>query len=185
MPFASVDVDDQAFLDGFRAAMEEYRLLGEAFAVTTADKVVEIAKELAPVSRDPRDPPGRLRESIHHDPPVREGELGVSVQVVAGGPGIRETIFMEFGTYKDRPHPYMRPALALAAGGIRSIGVSARLQYSHQAQLFIRRMKARVKVQKAQRRRAIHLTPAEARVVGQYISSRLQYRRPRQRRRRG
>ena len=174
VPFASVEVDDRAFLEGFRAAMDVFRDVGELVAVEIADKVVLSAKELVPKRT------GQLAESIHREAPIRH-RLGVSVEVKAGGPGIRETIFMEFGTYKDRPHPYMRPAFARAAGALRGAGFSARLAYSHQARLFVRRMQARAKVRRLQRRGQLRITGAEARQIGREISSRMAFRRPRRR----
>lgn len=130
MPFAVVDVDDRAFQESFKVAMDAYRLRGEEYAVEKADQVVEIAKSLVAVGTDRRDPPGRLKASIRHDPPLRNAG-GVSVKVSAGGPGIRETLPQEFGTYKMRAQPYMRPALAAAAGGFGAISVAVRTGARH------------------------------------------------------
>lgn len=153
MPFADVTVEDEAFLEGFRLAMDEYRQLGEDYAVMTSDKIVDVAKGLAPVGTDPRDPPGRLRESIRHDPPRRIGNAGVSVTVRAGGPGIRETLPVEFGTYKMRAQPYMRPAFAVAAGALRSVGVAVRMTASHQARRQLKRARFSTVVRRTNRRR--------------------------------
>ena len=53
-----------------------------------------------------------------------------------------------------------------------------RLSYSTQASLFLRRMRARVRVQQQQRRGAVRLSAAQGRVVGGVISQRLRYRGP-------
>ena len=164
-------VEDREFIEGFRLALQEYRALGEVYAVEIAEKIVVIAKGLVPERT------GRLAASIRHEGPVMT-DRQVYVWVMAGGPGIRETVFMEYGTYKDRPHPYMRPAFAQAAGALRRLGYSARLVYSHQARLHVRRMRARLKVHNLRRRRrgGLELTAAEARVVAREISQRLRYR---------
>lgn len=166
----SIDLDDKAFLAAMPGAIEELKGEGTLFIVQVADKVVARAKVLAPKRT------GALADSIHADPPVREPP-GVVVEVAAGGSGIRETIFMEYGTYKDRPQPYMRPALAEAATGLRGLGLDARLISDNQARLFLRRQRARAIVRK-QQEHGLKLTPAEARVVGSTISQRLRYRGP-------
>lgn len=168
---AAVEVDDRAYRDGIPRALEEYRLISDALLEEVADKVVERAKALVPKRT------GRLAESIRAEPLVRDAR-GASVTVVAGGPGIRETIFVEFGTSVMRAEPYMRPALAAAAGGLRSIGVAARLAYSDRARLFARRARARAKVRRAQNRRKnrLVLSLAEARATGRFISQRFRFR---------
>lgn len=154
MPFVDVSVDDRAFLEGFRLAMDAYRKLGEDYAVMTADHVVAVAKGLVPVGIDLRDPPGRLRESIRRDLPVREGNTRVSVSVHAGGPGIRETLPVEFGTYKMRAQPYMRPALELAAGALGSLGIAVRSQTTHAAHVTLKRARAITVIRRTKKRQA-------------------------------
>lgn len=166
-----VDVETGAFEAGIPAAIEEYRGLAEIFIVEVADKVVLIAKSLAPVS--PRAPAGELVASIRHERAVSV-EHGLEILVIADA---REAIYMEFGTYKDRPQPFMRPALAQAAGGLRSLGYAARLSYSTRASLFVRRSRARIKVQGAQRR-GLRLSVQERKAVAATISQRLRYRGP-------
>ena len=102
---------------------------------------------------------------------------GAELEVVAGE-GEREAIYMEFGTYKDRPHPYLRPALAIAAGAARGGSYAVRASRTTRARLFARRSRARIRVQQ-QQRRGLQLSPAEARAVAQSISQRLRYRGPR------
>lgn len=153
MPFADVTVEDQAFLDAFKLAMDAYRQLAEDYAVLTSEHVVAVAKGLVPVGDDPRDPPGRLRESIRHDPPIRDAN-SVRVTVSAGGPGIRETLPVEFGTYKMRAQPYMRPALALAAGGLSSLGIAVRTQTTHAAHVTLKRARMTTVVRRTRKRQA-------------------------------
>jgi len=162
----SVEVDDKAFLAAFPLTLEELFLEGEAWLVLVGDRVVLLAQGFAPKRT------GELAASIHATAPVRTPR-GVALEVVAG---TREATYMEFGSAHARAQPFMRPALAAAAGGLRSIGVAARLSSSNRALLFARRARARVIVRRQQQRGALRLTPAEARVVGRTISQRLRYR---------
>lgn len=158
---AHIEVDKEAFLEGFRAAFEEVRAQAGEACELVADKVVELAKVYAPKRTS------RLADSIGRDELVREGTT-VSVQVHAGGEGIRETVFMEFGTYKDTPHPYMRPALAAAGGVLRSSSAAAKLSGSNRARLAARRARARAVIRR-QRHRG-ELTAAQARAVSRAVS---------------
>jgi HK97 gp10 family phage protein len=142
MPSEHIEVDDRAFRAGFAIAIEELRALAEGSIEHVADTVVDRAKVLVPKRT------GRLADSIRRGQLVRTGR-GAEVQVTAGGPGIRETVFVEFGTSKMRPEPYMRPALAEAAGALRSLGVAARLASSTNAREALRRARQRQRVRRA------------------------------------
>ncbi len=76
-----------------------------------ADPTREMASELAPVDT------GKLRISIHTGTQLtrrqkssayKAGKLGVAEVHV--GTELSRGLFQEFGTFKMRPHPFMRPA---------------------------------------------------------------------------
>ncbi len=163
------EVETLAFRASLPAAVEEYRLSGIEYIVLVGDKVVVLAKGFAPKRS------GGLAASIHATAPVLTRQ-GAELEVIAGE-GEREAIYMEYGTYKDRPHPYLRPALAIAAGAARGGAFAVSTSTSTRARLFARRSRARIAVQR-QQRRGLRLTPAEARLVGQSISQQLRYRGP-------
>ena len=70
---------------------------GSAAVAKTAVKVERTAKQLAPVGAT-----GELQRSIETTRSKTRAEIGPTARY--GG-------FMEFGTYKDVPQPYMGPAL--------------------------------------------------------------------------
>lgn len=171
-----IDDDDRAFLEGFKAGFEELRLQSHEAIEHIADKVVDRAKELAPKRT------GGLTESIDRGPLVRDAR-GAYIEVHAGGPGIRETIYMEFGTYKDRPRAYFRTALAEAGGVLRSVGFAARLEASGRSRMAAKRARARADVRRRFRRG--ELTAAQTRAASRDISNRMRFRAQRGRGRRG
>lgn len=158
----SIDVDNRAFLAELPAAFEEWRVQAEAFVDVTADKVVDRARELVPKRT------GRLAESIHRGSLVRTPN-GASVTVSAGGPGIRETIFVEFGTTEMRAQPYMRPALAMAAGAARGSLFEARVTATSKTRAAARRAAHRQRLRRAVRKG--FLTSEQARRESRRISS--------------
>jgi HK97 gp10 family phage protein len=161
MASASIDVDDGAFLAAIPSALEEWRL--EAFKVIdlTADKVVEIAQGLVAKRTD------ALEGTIHRDALVRTGENSAYVQVSAGD-GTRYAVYQEFGTFKMRAHPYMRPALAMAAGGLRGAGFAARTSTTTSSRAAVKRAAHRQKLRRAVR--AGLLSGAEARRESRRVS---------------
>lgn len=170
MASVGVSVDSRAFQAGFLAAIEELKgrvdlIVGEAGA-----RGAERARELAPKRT------GALAASIHSSP-LSHGRAGPFVIVSAG---TREALPMEFGTYKDQPQPFMRPAAASLAGILRSGGYAARVQSSQRTKLFARRVRARAVVR--EQRRGGALTSLQARGVSRQISQTFRYRAPRQRR---
>jgi len=107
----SVEWSDQAFLAGMREALEGVRKDGEEQMTSMGERAVEVARQLAPKRTD------ALENSIHFEEMKREGIRRSVGAIVAGGGGVREATPMEFGTYKDRAEPYMRPAMAQVSGG--------------------------------------------------------------------
>lgn len=167
MASVGVTVDARAFKAGFATAIKELRLDVAAIVERTGEKAAEQARILAPKRTR------ALAESIHVTP-LEQHRLGPFLKVVAG---TREALPMEFGTYKDRPQPFMRPAAALAAGGLRSAGYAARVTSDKRSRLFVRRLKARAVV----RHHRAHglLSAREARLVSEQLSNQLRFRRPR------
>lgn len=170
MKTVDIEVDVAAFETAFPVATAEWKAEAGAYIEHLGDQVVDRAKDLVPKRT------GRLAASIRRDPFVFEGRSGYVI-VRAGGPGIRETIFMEFGTYKDRPQPYMRPALASIAGGLRTAGVAARLSSSVNASAAVKRRIARERVRKLFRGGKI--SARSAREASRAISSQMRVRAPR------
>lgn len=139
MPGEHVEVDDKAFVAAVPAEMEAYKVAAREFIEKTAEKVVQVAEQLAPVRT------GRLKEDIDAHPFVREANGGY-VQITVK---VREGFYQEFGTSVMRAHPFLRPAMAEAAGGLRSVGVAARLSAGAQARANIKRAAARQRVRNA------------------------------------
>lgn len=158
---ARIDVDDGAFLASLPAAMEEWRLESYAYLDHVADKVVVRAKELV-AKRS-----GKLASTIHRDPLVVTGK-GAYVRVSAGD-GTRYAIYVELGTYKDRAQPFMRPALALAAGLLKGAGYAARTATTAKTRAAVKRSVHRAKVRRAQASGL--LTSAQARAESKRVSS--------------
>lgn len=71
----------------------------------TAKKVENTARQLAPLG-----PTGELRRSIET---TSTGAARAEV-----GPTVRYGAFVEFGTYKDSPQPYMGPAVDQHGGDL-------------------------------------------------------------------
>lgn len=159
---ARVDVDDGAFLAALPAAIEEWRVESFAVADLTADKVVDTARGLVAKRT------GHLEATIHRDPLVRTSRDSGFVQIVAGD-GTRYAIYVEFGTFKDRAQPFMRPALAMAAGALRAGGFEARMAGTSKTRAAVRRSIHRKKLRRAVK--AGHLTAAEAARESRRISN--------------
>lgn len=87
-------------LDELRQSLTKETVLAKtrvAGAVAkTAKKIEATARDLAPVG-----PTGDLKSSIHTTVTGERAEVG---------PTVRYARFVEFGTYKDAPQPYMWPA---------------------------------------------------------------------------
>lgn len=101
----SVSIDDAAFLANLRRAVARLEVAGEAGLQVLALQVQNAARRRCPVDT------GRLRSSISHrlgrDARGPYAEVGTNVQYAP---------FVEFGTRRAAAQPYLRPALAEAAG---------------------------------------------------------------------
>lgn len=114
----SVTVDARAFKAGLAVALRALKGDVELIVEHAGEKGAERAQFLAPKRT------GALAASIHVTPLARTAR-GPYVKVVAG---TREAVFMEFGTYKDQPQPFMRPSAAALGGAIRGAGYLARVR---------------------------------------------------------
>jgi HK97 gp10 family phage protein len=172
---AGITVDDRAFLSSLTAALKQLDRDGEAILHDVGAQVVDKAKSLAPRLKtpDPRYTPGHLAASI-----------GMEAGRDAQGPWIdvgtkaEYALFVEYGTFKDRPQPFMRPAQGLAARAIRSSGGRGRLTGTR-ARLFKTRAAKRTII-----RRALgsgQITGAEARGLSRQVSSTFRFRARRRR----
>lgn len=99
------NVDDAAFVRGFQDAMADFKVESKRDLVAVAVTIENRAKELCPVDT------GRLRSSIGHE----EGSdnQGYYVDV---GTNVAYAPYVEFGTSKGGPQPFLRPAVAEAVG---------------------------------------------------------------------
>lgn len=126
-----VDEDAGAFLAALPAAMDEWRLESYHYPEEVADKVVDTARGLVAKRT------GLLESTIHRDPLVITAG-GAWARVVAGE-GTRYVIYQEFGTSKMNAHPFMRPALAMAAGVFRGGAYAARTALTSQERAALKR----------------------------------------------
>lgn len=164
-----VSIDTGPFVRAAEAALRDFGHEGESFVNGIADQVVDVAQSLAPVAS------GALQASI------RKGLAGRTSKgpYVDVGANVPYAIFVEYGTYKDRAQPFMRPALAAAGKAGRSAGLKTRAGGARAA-AFRKRATARAKV--TRRLRAGKISAGTARISSAQISNKLRVRRPRRRR---
>lgn len=155
-------MDATEFERGIAAGFEEYRLDADAFCVHVADKVKGLAVALAPVLKAPtrERTPGELRASIVATPLLRDARG----PFVAIGTSISWAKYVEFGTHKMAPRPFLRPAFASAASALGALGSAVGPGGVGTA----KRMAARAKLRRAVRRG--QMTSAEARKASRTIS---------------
>lgn len=146
MALVKVDVDGDAglFLAALPAAIEEWRLESYHYPEQVADRVVDIAQQLVAKRT------GLLEGTIHRDPLVVTS-TGAWARVVAGE-GTRYVIYQEFGTSKMKAHPFMRPALAMAAGAFRGGAYAARTVLTSQARAALKRRMHRLRYRRSKKR---------------------------------
>ncbi|PZR71650.1 MAG: hypothetical protein DLM66_00340 [Candidatus Dormiibacter spiritus] len=162
----SINVDTKAFDAALPAAIDELEVISEGYVVGVADKVVALAKGFAPKGKTLR-----LEAAIHAEAPQRTPR-GIEIDVGTMGSGVREDVYMEFGTYKDAPRAFMRKALAIAAGAS-----GAAVYAAPRGSMLARRLRARAHIRKQMRRG--QMTPAVARLASYTVSQRLRTRRRR------
>lgn len=102
------------------ANFKKYRagvlMAGPSIAGAVADNVAEVAKDLAPF-----DPENTAEPHVRDNIEVRaSGSTGAEVFVNRGGVRDEVPAYLEFGTYKMAPRPFLHPALNLV---LSSLGV--------------------------------------------------------------
>lgn len=162
-------VDTKAFLSALPGKLHELRDQdGAAYLHELGTAGANIAR-----SRAPRGATGGIASGIGitagrdaHGPYVDWG--------VINPPPRREDFFMEMGTFKDRPQPFMRPAMAALTGGVAGAGGKARRVSSVRSRGVALRARKRGLIRTFRRRGGI--TAGEARSVSRQVSSRFQLR---------
>lgn len=107
----TIDVDSRKFEAGLKRAVARIKVKSEADLARFGLDVQNRARELCPVDT------GRLRSSIRSVP-----GKDTHGPFVAIGTNVTYAVFVEFGTSRARAQPYLRPALAEAAGSFRWTG---------------------------------------------------------------
>lgn len=102
---SEIEYDDAAFMVNLRAALLTIEVTSERALLTTAIAIQNTARGLSPVKT------GRLRSSIVHV--AGRDARGYYVDV---GTNVNYAPHVEFGTVRMTARPYLRPALAVAAG---------------------------------------------------------------------
>lgn len=102
---ADIDWDEAAFMASLVRAVARLEVAGEAGLWTVGLHVQNVARALCPVDT------GRLRSSIM----ATRGQDGMGPWVEVGT-NVYYAAFVEFGTRYMAAQPYLRPALAQAAG---------------------------------------------------------------------
>lgn len=101
---AGVDYDDRAFRKALPRALRQIEVRSEGDLLRLGLRVQNEARRLAAVDT------GRMRSSVQAVP-GRDGR-GPYVDV---GTNVQYAPFVEYGTIRSAPQPFMRPALLLAA----------------------------------------------------------------------
>ncbi len=156
-----IKVEEAEFVGALPGAFEEWVVQAFEYLDHTADQVVDKAVSLVAKRT------GRLASTIRRGPLVRTPK-GAWIEIQAGD-GTRYAIFQEFGSYKMKAHPFLRPAMAMAAGLARGVGYAARVSSTSKTRAAARRETHRAKL-----RRAVHaglLTSTEARRESRRIST--------------
>src|SRR5260370_18368879 len=104
------------FVAGLREALADFDAKAEEVVLQVGAKVVSLAEGFAPHGAT-----GVLEGSIHSDPgrDAKGPYVDVGTQDPVG-------FFQEFGTWKMKAHPFMRPALAQAGAALRAPGARTR-----------------------------------------------------------
>lgn len=155
-----IKIDDAAFNASLPAAQERWLLDIYGAVDKTGDKVVDLAQGFVAKRT------GKLASTIVRGPLTISGNR-VFVQITAGD-GTRYAIYQEFGTFKMKAHPYMRPAFALAAGSLRAAGYTARIAGTTSSRAAVHRAAHRQRLRQAVR--AGTMTSAAARSEARRIS---------------
>jgi bacteriophage HK97-gp10 putative tail-component len=164
---SGLSVDASEFLSGLGAALKEMDVDAGVILNEVGDQVVNRARSAVPKAS------GQLAGSIHGTPGRDQDGPWIDV-----GTSLDYGFFVEFGTYKMRARPYLRPALSMAARGIATAGGRAK-RSGKRGQLVTKRAGKRGLVRRAYRKGQI--SASEARSLSREVSQRFQYRGERRR----
>ncbi len=166
---AEIAVDDKAFRRGLAESVKTMRDRdGVDFLRDLAESVVSYARGKAP-----RGDTGGIVAGID----MRGGSDAEGPWFDVGvlrPPRQREDFYMEFGTYKDQPQPFMRPALAAVVGGLQMGGGRGRLRRSVRSRGIALRSRKRASIAAALRRG--DLSAGAAHVVSRAVSAQFRLR---------
>lgn len=159
-----MSIDDRAFVRGLNEALVDFRHDADDLVQLLGDQVAERARQLAP-----RGDTDDLVNSINNEP----GADARGPYVDVGSKGVYYALFVEYGTYKMKAEPFMRPALAMVRGELTGEGLAASLR-SPRVRAMVHRARVRNKVRKAYQSGRISETQAKA--LSAEISTKLRYR---------
>lgn len=108
-PDASVDFNTDAWVRGLQAAVREVRLRTDGDLLRLALSIQNAARRYSPVDT------GRLRSSIQASA-LKRDRRGSYVEV---GTNVEYAPYVEFGTIRQAPQPFLRPAFLEAAQRMR------------------------------------------------------------------
>jgi hypothetical protein len=168
---SELKIDDKAFRAGLATALREMEHDGADFLDELATHVLGYARSRAPVGAT-----GGIRAGLG----MRRGstDRGPWVEVgVISPPTSREDFYQEYGTAFDRAQPFMRPALASVAAGIKMAGGKARRGGSATSRGVTKRAGLRSAIRSY--RRTGSVTTAQARLASRAVSNRYRLRRRR------
>lgn len=96
-------LDGSEFLAGLKVATKELKDLQKEIRLEDVGNAVEVAQSFAPVGTGDEDVPGELRDSI--------GVIEETDDYIDWGTTLEYAPEVEYGNTKDRPQPFMRPAM--------------------------------------------------------------------------
>ncbi len=154
----ATELDAGPFLAGLREALADFDAKAEEVVLQVGAKVVSLAEGFAPHGAT-----GVLEGSIHSDPgrDAKGPYVDVGTQDPVG-------FFQEFGTWKMKAHPFMRPALAQAGAALRAAGARTGTRSSRGARGIRKRAALRTQLRKAYR--GGRLSAGQARSAAQQLS---------------
>jgi len=101
-------IGGQKLKSNFKKYKKGVLIAGPTIAGAVAKNIAEVAKDLAPFDPENTSEP-HVRDNIH----IRKIATGAEVFVNRGGTRDDVPAYLEFGTYKMAPRPFLHPALNL------------------------------------------------------------------------
>lgn len=156
MPDAEFKIDTEAFVAGFRSRLHEMREQDAPdYLEQAGDAVLQIAE--SKVKRRSGAVAAGLGMNMGEDPDGPYVAIGV-----LNPPKDRHDFFLEFGTYKDRAQPFMRPALSMVGGAVRGVGGRIKRKASVSARGISLRANKRAEIRRARKKGVLSAREAGA-----------------------